>query len=84
MSVIKCRIFQCPYNKEGNCLNRLLIINENGMCRHLTKDTWQNPIGEQYKIKMEVIDSDDLCRSREQSEQTEGSGDQGESGNSNN
>ena len=81
--VIKCRIFQCPFNKEGDCLNRVLIINENGVCRHITKDGWLNPIDEKYKIKLEVIDSDDLCRSGEEDKQTEESGNQGESGTGN-
>ena len=81
--VVKCRIFQCPFNKEGDCLNRVLIINENGVCRYITKDGWLNPIDEKYKIKLEVIDSDDLCRSGEEDKQTEESGNQGESGTGN-
>ena len=45
-----CKIPQCPYrSSSGFCLNRLVVINEQGVCQHLTKSNWQQPIEKKYK-----------------------------------
>lgn len=62
MTIVRCGISQCSFNKEGDCLNRVIRINENGVCKYLTKDGWMNPVEDQYKVKLEVIESD-LCGS---------------------
>lgn len=45
-----CKNSQCPYrSNSGFCLNRLVVINEQGVCQHLTRRDWHEPIEEKYK-----------------------------------
>ena len=50
MQVVICKIEACPYrSKNGFCLNRVIQINEQGICNHLTKARWQEKIPDEYK-----------------------------------
>lgn len=51
---IVCKVFQCPFNGEGNCLNRVVSVNENGVCKRLTKEGWNIPVEDEYKVKIEI------------------------------
>lgn len=54
-----CKISQCPYrSSSGFCLNRLVVINEQGVCQHLTKSSWQEPIEEKYKSNYKPIEKE--------------------------
>ena len=47
---IVCKISQCPFcSQSGFCLNRLVVINEQGVCKHLTRPDWQDAIAEEFK-----------------------------------
>ena len=49
IQTVICKIPQCPFRSEsGYCLNRLTIVNENGVCQHLTRPDWQNAIDKKY------------------------------------
>ena len=50
MQNVICKVRNCGYcSASGFCLNRLVVINEQGVCQHLTKSDWQQPIEEKYK-----------------------------------
>lgn len=54
MQSVVCKIEPCPYrSKNGFCLNRVVAINEQGVCSHLTKARWQEPIPDEYKSNYE-------------------------------
>lgn len=54
MQSVVCKIEACPYrSKNGFCLNRVVAINEQGICSHLTKARWQEPIPDEYKSNYE-------------------------------
>lgn len=54
MQYVICRISQCPYcSQSGFCLNRVVMINEQGICSHLTKGNWQQPIPNEFKTNYE-------------------------------
>ncbi len=45
-----CKIGRCGYNSvNGFCLNRLVVINENGICSYLTRPGWEQQIEDKYK-----------------------------------
>lgn len=56
MNVVLCKVAECPYNlKNQFCRNKLVSINQNGMCGHIYRENgsvrqgWQTPIGEEFK-----------------------------------
>lgn len=50
MQNVICQIKSCGYcSVNGFCLNRLVVINEQGVCNWLTKPGWRGPIEEKYK-----------------------------------
>lgn len=50
MQNVICAIKNCGYcSVNGFCLNRVVKINEQGICSFLTKQGWNQKIEEQYK-----------------------------------
>lgn len=50
MQNVICGIRNCGYcSASGFCLNRLVVINEQGVCNWLTKPGWDQEIDEKYK-----------------------------------
>lgn len=42
---VRCTIQRCGYCSEnGFCLNRIVVINERGMCDYLTIPGWEEPV----------------------------------------
>ena len=47
---IICKIQNCGFHSEnGFCLNRLVAINEQGICDYLTKPGWDQPVEDMFK-----------------------------------
>ena len=47
---IICNVRNCGFNSQsGFCLNRLTVINNQGVCEYLTKPGWERPIEEEEK-----------------------------------
>lgn len=53
-----CKVGECPYNSnEGFCRNKVVQINQRGLCAHLynkngnPREHWQEKIEEEYKQK---------------------------------
>ena len=45
MQTIICKVKNCGYcSVSGFCLNRLTVINEQGVCKYLTQPGWENPV----------------------------------------
>ncbi len=45
MQDIVCAIINCGFHSpSGFCLNRLVSINEQGMCNYLTKPGWNQEV----------------------------------------
>lgn len=41
LQTIRCKFQGCGYcSKSGFCLNRLTVINDQGVCEYLTKPGW--------------------------------------------
>lgn len=58
-----CKMNQCPYNIKGECGNRLLVIDENGMCNHLWKKGQQRldaftAVGDLYTRAPAIIEGE--------------------------
>lgn len=52
---VVCNFIQCPFrSSNGFCLNRLTVITEHGMCKHLTRPDWQDPIEDRFKNNYKV------------------------------
>ena len=50
MQNVICAIKNCGYcSVNGFCLNRVVKINENGVCSFLTRQGWEQQIEEKYK-----------------------------------
>ena len=50
MQTVRCKIPKCPFcSVSGFCLNRLVVINEQGVCNFLTRPDWINKIIEEYE-----------------------------------
>lgn len=50
MQNVICAIKDCGYcSVNGFCLNRVVRINEQGVCNFLTKQGWNQQIEEEYK-----------------------------------
>ena len=48
--MIICKVPNCAYrSKSGFCLNRLTVINEQGVCNWLTKPGWDQQIREEWR-----------------------------------
>ena len=49
MQTVYCMVRNCGYcGSNGFCLNRLTVINEQGMCKYLTKPGWEERIEEKW------------------------------------
>ena len=49
MQNVYCLVRNCGYcGKNGFCLNRLTVINDQGVCKYLTKPGWDQPIDEKW------------------------------------
>lgn len=47
---VVCKIQNCGYcSDSGFCLNRLVVINEQGVCKRLTKPGWEQKVEEKFK-----------------------------------
>lgn len=47
---IICKVQQCSFHSSSNfCLNKLTVINPNGVCSRLTKPGWDTPVEEWMK-----------------------------------
>ena len=47
---VRCAIQNCGYcSNSGFCLNRVVGINEQGMCNYLTKPGWNEPVEDRFK-----------------------------------
>ena len=45
MQTVYCKVKKCGFNgKNGFCLNRLTVINEQGVCKYLTKPDWDKKV----------------------------------------
>ena len=74
MQNVFCSIRNCGFNSSsGFCLNRLVVINEQGVCKYLTKEGWEQEVSKQFKSnfnpwqeqeKEEKITISDLLESR--------------------
>ena len=50
MQNVFCSIRNCGFNSSsGFCLNRLVVINEQGVCKYLTKEGWEQEVKKQFK-----------------------------------
>ena len=50
MQNVICKVRNCGYcSASGFCLNRLVVINEQGVCNWLTKPGWNQQVSEMYK-----------------------------------
>ena len=49
MQTVYCLVRNCGYcGSNGFCLNRLTVINEQGVCKYLTKAAWENKVDEKW------------------------------------
>ena len=49
MQTVYCLVRNCGYcGSNGFCLNRLTVINEQGVCKYLTKPGWENKVDEKW------------------------------------
>lgn len=47
--VIVCDIQLCPYRSKNNfCRKRVVKINQNGVCNHLTQRNWREPVDRKF------------------------------------
>ena len=45
MQNVFCSVRNCGFNSSsGFCLNRLVVINEQGVCKYLTKEGWEQEV----------------------------------------
>ena len=50
MQTVICKVQQCGYcSVNGFCLNRLTVINEQGLCKYLTYPGWEKPVEDWMK-----------------------------------
>ena len=50
MQNVFCSVRNCGFNSSsGFCLNRLVVINEQGVCKYLTKEGWEQEVKKQFK-----------------------------------
>ena len=50
MQNVICAIRNCGYcSPNGFCLNRCVVINEQGVCKYITKPGWEQGIERQFK-----------------------------------
>ena len=49
MQTVYCLVRNCGYcGSNGFCLNRLTVINEQGVCKYLTKPGLENKVDEKW------------------------------------
>lgn len=47
---IVCKVKQCGFcSSSGFCLSKLTVINENGVCKYLTRPDWKSPVEDRWK-----------------------------------
>ena len=47
MQLLICKVDKCGYHGgNGFCLNKLTVINEQGVCKYLTKPGWDQKVSE--------------------------------------
>lgn len=47
MQIVVCKIQNCGFRSaNGFCLNRLVCITDQGICKHLTKEGWNRQVEE--------------------------------------
>lgn len=45
MQTVICKVRNCGFcSQNGFCLNRLTVINDQGVCKYLTKPGWDQPV----------------------------------------
>lgn len=79
MQQIICKINQCPFRSgSGFCLNRLVVINENGVCNWITKHNinqrvydWQKST---WKETIEKTEKTQLLEETKEGEEDDESG----------
>ena len=50
MQNVFCSVRDCGFNSDsGFCLNRLVVINQQGVCKRLTKEGWNQEVSKQFK-----------------------------------
>ena len=55
MQVVYCKVKNCGFHgSNGFCLNRLTVINEQGICKYLTKPDWNKPVDPKWFNNSEV------------------------------
>ena len=49
MQVVYCKVKNCGFRSQnGFCLNRLTVINDQGVCNYLTKPHWREKVDEKW------------------------------------
>lgn len=57
MQTVYCLVRNCGYcGSNGFCLNRLTVINEQGVCKYLTKPGWENKVDEKWFNNKDISD----------------------------
>lgn len=50
MQTVICKVRNCGFcSQHGFCLNRLTVINEQGVCKYLTTPGWDQPVEDYLK-----------------------------------
>ena len=50
LQTVVCKVKNCGYySQSGFCLNRLTVINPQGVCDYLTKPGWDKPVDYRFK-----------------------------------
>ncbi len=57
MQTVICKVRNCGFcSQNGFCLNRLTVINEQGVCKYLTKPGWDNKVDEKWFNNKDILD----------------------------
>lgn len=49
MQTVYCKVTNCGFRSQsGFCLNRLTVINEQGVCKYITKPGWDKKVDEKW------------------------------------
>ena len=55
MQIVVCKVKNCGFHGEHDtCLNRLVVINNQGVCNYVTRPGWDRAIEEKYKDKKTI------------------------------
>ena len=59
MQVVVCYVKGCGFHGEHNtCLNRLVVVNDQGVCNYVTRPGLDRTIEEKFKDKKEIIEGE--------------------------